>query len=131
MRGMDFGSSTVAFLIGFILVAVYLFKRRDWNRQTNEQLVAKAAGDDWAHWKNALLELQRRGEDVQAYVPRIATRLVSNSIVEREAARLTLSDLFPDWEQQLAASGYASTLAPQDARVRLQGVFSHFQLPPP
>ena len=109
---MDIGSSTIAFVIGFILVGAYVWKRGRWDQKTNEDLEAKAAGADWRGWNNALFELKQRGVDLQPYVPHLAQHLVADSAFEREAARMALSDLFPEWQEQLTASGYRSADTP-------------------
>jgi hypothetical protein len=131
MGAMDIGSSTVAFLIGFLLVGAYLWDRGKWNRKTNEELVATAAGSDWKHWKNAMVELQQRGVDIQPFVPNVAARLLAESMMERQAARITLGDLFSDWNQQLTDCGYTAAQAPAEARQRLAPVFGHFNVPLP
>jgi hypothetical protein len=125
---MEIGSSTIAFIIGFALVAAYLWKRGRWDRKTNEDLEAKAAGPDWRGWNNALVELKQRGVDIQVYVPHLARHLVAESAFEREAARMALHDLFPQWQQQLTACGYQSSDSPVASRTRLQPVFQHFGL---
>lgn len=128
---MEIGSSTIAFVIGFLLVVAYLWTRKPWTKRTDQELVAIAAGSDWRYWKDALAELRRRGHDIHGYIPTVATRLVSDSRLEREAARHTLSDLFPEWQERLAACGYLPSQEPPEARAKLKPVFASFQLPLP
>ncbi|TWO70930.1 hypothetical protein FN976_13310 [Caenimonas sedimenti] len=128
---MDVGSSTIAFIIGFALVAAYVWNRGRWDQKTNEDLEARAAGPDWRGWNNALFELQQRGVPIEAYVPHLARHLVAESAFEREAARMALSEQFPEWQQQLAACGYQSSDSPAVSSPRLQPVFAHFNLPTP
>ena len=131
---MDLGSSTVAFVIGLVLVGLYLWRQGKTTPPAEmavEELQALATGNDWRHWKTGLGELIRRGVDVQPYVARIAEHLLADSLLQREAARVTLTELFPDWQAQLAASGYVSTAAPDDSRAKLAPVFQHFRLLPP
>lgn len=128
---MDFASSTVAFIIGFVLVAAYLWTRKPWAKKADDELVGLATGGDWKSWKDALAELRRRGHDLTPYVPAIAARLLAESRFEREAARITLADLFPAWQERLAACGYQPAEPPEQARARLQPVFASFQLPLP
>ncbi len=128
---MEFGSSTIAFIIGFVLVAAYLWKRSRWDQKTNEGLEAQAAGPDWRAWNNALFELKQRGVDIQGYAPHLARHLVAESAFEREAARLALSDQFPAWRQQLETCGYQSSDSPVASGTRLLPVFQHFNITPP
>lgn len=128
---MDFGSSSIAFLIGVALVFFYMRSRPRWDQQTEQALVEQATGDDWRAWKPALQELQRRGVAIDAHVPRLAARLLSDSMLQRESARMALAELIPGWQQQLAACGYASSDAPAVAHIKLQPVFAHFGLASP
>ena len=131
MVPVDLGSSTIAFIIGFVLVMAYVWKRGRWDKKTNEDLEARAAGPDWRGWNNALFELQQRGVDIQPYVPHLARHLLADSPFQREAARMALADHVPGWKEQLQGCGYCSTESPEASRPRLAPVFRHFSLAAP
>ena len=125
---MEIGSSTVAFVVGMALVGAWVWNRNRWGRKSDEELLALANAEDWRHWQDALEELQRRGADLAGHDRRLAAHLLSDSPFEREAARLALAALWPEWKQDLIACGYMSTQSPEESRTKLAPLFAHFHV---
>jgi hypothetical protein len=128
---MELGSSTIAFLLACALVAGYLWQRGRLGKMSDEELAARAGGEDAGQWQDALLELKRRGANLKPHVERIAAHLLAEAEDEREVARSVLTHLFPEWQQQLAACGYSAADPPATARTKLRNAFRELGLPAP
>ena len=79
--------AVAAIVVALGLGAGWLLDRRRWRSKTREQLAAMLQGSDWRYYKMAIRELKRRGEDVSVHIPRLVGMLVSDSRVERGAAK--------------------------------------------
>ena len=109
--------------IPLILLAIWLDRRR-WSRKPREQLVAMLTSDNWRYWKPALKELRRRGDDTSIYQPRLLSRLLAESRLEREAARITVADHYPELRASLA--DYRSADAVDSSRAKLKPLLERF-----
>ncbi len=65
-------------------------------------------GGDWRRWKPAIEELGRRGDALEQYAIWPLGGLTSNSPMVREAARITLVDLYPEMKTKLKQCRYQS-----------------------
>ena len=80
--------------------------------------------DDWRHWKLALKELKRRGDDTSIYVPQLLPRLLADTQMAREAARIILVGQFPELRDQL--SGYRAADDIDSSRSKLTSLFQRY-----
>ncbi len=127
---MNVSTSSIAFLLACALVGGYLWSRRRWAQMTPQRLAELAGGTDPGAWKGSLRELRRRGIDLAPHVTRLAALLLSPHADERESAHSTLTELFPEWQRDLAACGYRPQDPVEVSRPRVQPVFQHLHVPP-
>ena len=98
--------------------------RRRWAAKSREDLAAMLAADEWGHWKPALKELKRRGEDTSIYLPLLVPRLLADTHRAREAARITLVDQYPEIRELLA--GYRAADEVDVSRGKLARVLEKY-----
>lgn len=95
-----------------------------WRRKSRDKLVGMLKSDDWRSYKPAVLELRRRGDDVTIYLPRIVAMLVSNSKIERAAAKAIIKSCFPDLAGDVA--DYSATADIETCRGKAASLLSRF-----
>lgn len=86
----------VAVLAIPLLLWAFFSDRRDWTKKSDHELEGMAGGSEWKAWQPSLVELKRRGHDIEPYRGRIVEYLMSDSPHEREAARFALIKAYPD-----------------------------------
>jgi hypothetical protein len=84
----------IVFICLAVAVALFLDKR-SWRQKSTESLREMALGGDWRRWEAGLRELQRRGDSLEGIAQHLAPHLLSDSALEREAARAALVRYFP------------------------------------
>ena len=80
--------------------------------------------EDWKYWELALKELKRRGEDTSIYVPQLMPRLLADTQMAREAARIILTGQFPELSDQL--SDYRAADDVNSSRRKLTSLFEKY-----
>lgn len=127
---MDLSTSTIAFLLACALVGGYLWNSKRWGQVPQEELLAMLHGPDPTVWKASLRELQHRGTDTAPHVARLAALLLAPEPSRREAAWGALTDVFPEWQRDLAACGYRPDEDVDRSRDKLRLVFEHLRVQP-
>lgn len=92
-------SPTVIILVavGLVLVACFALRRfESLSGKTTDELCAVLRGSEWLFYRNTLLELRRRGEDIREEVIPVLDLLVSERQRQRIAGWLILRELYPD-----------------------------------
>lgn len=79
-----------------LFLLLYSMDRRRWAKKSREELVHGVNGEDYRLWKACLVELRRRGEDIEPFMPRLLRALVAESPSKRAAGKITLSALYPE-----------------------------------
>jgi hypothetical protein len=64
--------------------------------KSTDQLRAILRGPEWTYYRNVLIELQRRGEDIKEDVVPILNLLISESRFHREGGWMILKEIYPD-----------------------------------
>jgi hypothetical protein len=110
-----------------ILLLAYAWETLKWRRKPVAELEEMIAGREWQKWTMGLKELKRRGEDIERFVPLLLSRMIEEKRMRREAARMTLSDMYPHLRPDL--KGYSSADSPDVAREKLAALLARY--PPP
>jgi hypothetical protein len=108
-----------------LLIALFVAWHLDnflWARKSAQELRDLASSDNWRSWKSSLVELRKRGEEIDSYLPKLLGNLVADSRIIREAARITLIDVFPDTKAWLG--GFDLAAPPEVIRAKLAALFS-------
>jgi hypothetical protein len=109
--------------IPLVLWAIRADSRR-WTTRSREDLIGMLGSDDWKYWKLAMKELRRRGEDTSIYVPHLMPRLLADTQMVREAARITLASHFPEVRDHL--SDYRAADDVNISRKKLTSLFEKY-----
>lgn len=120
-------SATSIAVLGIILLIAYAWETLKWRRKPVAELERMVTGRDWQKWKMGLKELKRRGDDIERFVPLLLTRMIEEKRMRREAARMTLSDMFPHLRPDL--KGYSSADDPAISRQKLASLLERYPLP--
>ena len=116
---------TIAMTIAIVTLAILalvvagLFDRLRWRKKSREELLALITGGDWQRWKPAIKELGRRGDAIEQYAVWPLNGLTADSKMIREAARVTLVDLYPEIGIKLKACAYRSVDDVETCRQKL------------
>lgn len=116
------GILAIAIVVG-ALAAAWAADVLRWRRMPLSDLERMASADNWKAWKGALVELRRRGENIERFAPLMVQGLFADTAMAREGARVTLSDMFPEIRPQL--SGFKCLEAPEVLRTK----FGNLRLP--
>ena len=84
-------------IVSLVVVAVVIFLR--WNSlrsRSTEELRAFLRSGDWTYYRNALIELRRRGVDIKDENRQVIRMLMAESAFRRQAGWMILRDIFPD-----------------------------------
>ncbi len=92
-----------------LLVAAWHYDKRSWRRKTAEELVRILQSENWRSYRAAIRELRRRGEAVEIYQPRLVALLASKVTIERAAARIIITDCFPEHATELLSYAPAAS----------------------
>jgi|SRR6478609_11656907 len=116
----------IPLVVAFIAMAIWAFRsdKNMWKTKPVTELVTMVEGDEWRYWLTALEELRRRGEDISRFIPRLVSRLVSDSLMSRTAADATLKDLFPEFKEHL--TGYLPTHDVATSRQKLAPLLAKY-----
>src|SRR6266404_5604769 len=96
--------------IGIVLVGFFAWRRfESLSGKTTEELRAILQGADWLFYRNSLIELRKRGEDIKPEVVPILNLLISDSKQQRIGGWLVLKELNPELASRV------SDYKPQDA----------------
>ena len=92
-------NTPVIILAGLALVITGFYALRRFESMRNkssEELRAILHGQDWLFYRNALLELRRRGEDIRQEVMPVLNLLVADSRQLRIGGWLILRQVYPE-----------------------------------
>jgi hypothetical protein len=84
-----------------IAIAVVVFYR--WNSlrsKSTEELRAFLRSGDWTFYRNALIELRRRGVDIAGENRQVLRMLMAESPFRRQAGWLIVKEIYPDLAAQ-------------------------------
>jgi|SRR3954470_21598346 hypothetical protein len=89
--------------VAVVAVSAFLMHRRllSMRSKSTDQLRAILHGPDWTFYRNALIELRRRGEDIKEEVVPILHLLISESRFHREGGWMMLKEIYPDLAARL------------------------------
>jgi hypothetical protein len=82
-----------------VVIAVVVVAFRRWNSlksKSTEELQAFLRSGDWTYYRNALIELRRRGVDIDAENRQVIRMLVAESAFRRQAGWLILQEIYPE-----------------------------------
>jgi hypothetical protein len=114
-------------VLGLILVLAYAWETLKWRHKPVAELEQMVTGRDWQKWKAGLKELKRRGDNIERFIPLLLNRMIEEKRMRREAARITLSDMFPHLRSEL--KGYSSADDPAVAREKLAPLLARYPAP--
>ena len=80
-----------------ITIVVVAFRR--WNSlrgKSTEELRAFLRSGDWTYYRNALIELRRRGVDINGENRQVIRMLMAESPFRRQAGWMILREIYPD-----------------------------------
>ncbi len=107
-----------------VLAAAYAWETYKWRSRPTSDFEGMVTGDDWKRWTSGLKELRRRGENIERYVPVFLSRMLADSRLRREAARTSVSDVFPGLRPELRA--YHSSDSPDVSRQKLAPLLGRY-----
>ena len=84
-------------IVGVMIFAVVSFRR--WNSlrsRSTEELRAFLRSGDWTYYRNALIELRRRGLDINGENRQVIRMLMAESPFRRQAGWMILREIYPD-----------------------------------
>lgn len=108
------------------IIWAYRSDRTLWRDKPTDQLVAILKGGEWAKWDAAIEQLQRRGENISLFIPRLVTALVSDSLMTRAAAEATLKKWFPEFKENL--KGYLPSRDVGTSRKQLESLLARYDV---
>jgi hypothetical protein len=111
-------------IIAVALVVGWFCAFFGWRRKPREELHRMLQSNKWRYYQSAIKELRRRGEDVTVYLPRIVAMLVSDSLIERTAAKQAIENCFPDLAPEIA--GFSPASGVEACRAKAVGLLSRF-----
>jgi hypothetical protein len=85
-----------------VVVAVVFFLR--WNSfrgRSTEELRAFLRSGDWTYYRNALIELRRKGVDIKGENRQVIRMLMAESPFRRQAGWMILKEIYPELAAQL------------------------------
>jgi hypothetical protein len=84
--------------VAIVAVGAYVAHRcfLSMKSKSTEQLRAILRGPEWTFYRNVLIELRRRGEDIKEEVVPILNLLISESRFHREGGWMILKEVYPD-----------------------------------
>ena len=89
-------------IVAAITICVVAFCR--WNSlrsKSTEQLQAFLRSGDWTYYRNALIELRRRGVDIKGENRQVIRMLMAESPFRRQAGWMILREIYPELAAQL------------------------------
>jgi hypothetical protein len=112
-----------------VMLLVYAWETLKWRRKPIAALEQMVTGRDYLKWKMGLQQLKRRGEDIDRFVPLLLSRMLVEKRMRREAARIVLSDMYPQLRPDL--KGYSSGDDPGVSREKLAPLLARYPIPDP
>ena len=80
-----------------VIIGLFALRRFESMRnKSNDELRAILRGSEWLYYRNAILELQRRGEDIKPEVMPVLDLLISDIKQQRIGGWLILKQLYPE-----------------------------------
>jgi hypothetical protein len=116
-------STPTIFLIGVVVVVSgYFVVRRleSMSGKSTEELKAILNSSNWTYYRNALVELHRRGEDINELVVPILNLLISESKSQRIGGWMILRQLYPDLASRV--SDFKPQETPEICKDKLQKI---------
>lgn len=114
-------------VIGLVVGGVFALRRfESMAGKTNEQLRDILHGSDFLFYRNALVELRKRGEDISQEVLPILDLLVSDDRDRRTVGSMILRELYPDLAARI--SDYKPFETPDICRQKIQKIFIKMKL---
>ncbi len=114
--------SILLILVGILFVGFFAWRRFESLRgKTTEELRAILHGPDWLFYRNALVELRRRGEDIKQEVVPVLNLLISESRQQRIGGWLMLKKLYPELVSRV--SDYRPEDLPDVCKEKMQKIF--------
>ena len=108
--------------IGIVLVGFFAWRRFErLSGKTTEELRAILQDSDWLFYRNSLIELRKRGEDIKPEVVPILNLLISDSKQQRIGGWLILKQLYPELASRV--SDYKPEDLPEVCKEKMQKIF--------
>ncbi len=87
-----------------ILVAGWFLYRHDWKKKPLTDFTQHLEARDWRRYEFAICELQKRGQDVSAYLPRVISLLAADSKLQRAMGQRVIQKCYPEQAGEIAGS---------------------------
>ena len=110
-----------------VFLAAYAWETVKRRRKPLAEMEQMMTGHDWRKWKTGLKELRRRGVDIEGCLPLLFERMLVDKRMRREAARITVSDIYPHLRSELR--GDSSADDPAVSREKLAFLLARYPQP--
>ena len=118
---MQIAVITVSVLGALTIGVIALRRLESMSGKSLDELRAYLRSPEWVFYRNALMELRKRGEDIRPQVVPILELLISEAKTKRTAGWLVLKDFYPDLAARVADY---RPLEPQEVcREKMQNIF--------
>ena len=91
-----------------ILLAGWFLYRHDWKKKPLTDFTQHLDSRDWRRYEFAIRELQKRGQDVSAYLPRVVSLLAAESKIQRAMGQRVIEKCFPEIAGEINGYSYVA-----------------------
>ncbi len=104
-------NATHVLTVADILIAAWFLYRHDWRKKPLEDFMQHLDSRDWRRYEFAIRELQKRGQDVSVYIPRVVSLLAADSKIQRAMGQRVIERCFPDIAGEIKGYSYLADVA--------------------
>jgi len=104
-------NSTHILTVAAIMIGGWFLYRHDWRKKPLEDFTEHLDSRDWRRYEFAINELQRRGQDVSVYIPRVVSLLAADSKIQRAMGQRVIEKCFPEIAGEIKGYSYMADVA--------------------
>ena len=104
-------NATGVLTVAGILIVSWFWYRHDWKKKPLTDFTQHLDSRDWRRYSFAIRELQKRGQDVSIYLPRVVSLLAADSKMQRAMGLRVIQRCYPDIARELEGYSFMHDVA--------------------